>query len=457
MTAVGHTLVYRAPDAEKWRLSSTGLAAGTLLLLAILFSLGVFEPKLAVTEVLRGKSTAAAVAAFSTPNPYNEVRWVVLLLGALWLAWKAQREVCQATLALWPLGLLLAFAMMSALWSDHPEVTFRRSAGLFANTAVTVICIAVLSRTRPAVLIVFMALFIALSVNLATLTMPVAFDSQGHFRGALGHKNVLGPIAASAVLIGLIALHLVKDLRTRSLVVLFLVLWGTVLALTVSKTAAALVLLTPAVYLGIDLTSRLMNTSFGMAAVLSLAICASVLGLAGGVLGYSPFAVVERLGGDPTFTNRTEIWNFMIAVIRDNILAGHGFGAVWGVGSEALNLSSPYNFIHKLNTGHNGYLDILAALGVVGLLLWGIQVLLFGTLAENMRDIDPIGFRFIWWVMIFFTLHNLLESSLAVPFAWLWTLAVIALALGARSAASPLLEPAYLQEGPSTLREVVYR
>jgi exopolysaccharide production protein ExoQ len=446
MTAVGHGLAYQVPDSENRRLNSIGIAAGTLLLLAILFSLGVFEPKLDVTEVLSGKTTAAAVAAFSTPNPYNEVRWVILLLGALWLAWKAQREVCQIMLALWPLGLFLAFAMMSALWSDHPEVTFRRSVGLFANTAVIVICIAVLARTKPAVLIIFMALLIALSVNLAILAMPVAFDSLGHFRGAVGHKNVLGPIAASAVFIGFTALHLVTDLRSRGLVVLFLVLWGAVLALTVSKTAAALVLLTPVIYLGIDLTSRLMNTSFGMAAALNLTICAAILGLAGGMLGYSPFDVVERLGGDPTFTNRTEIWDFMMTIIRDNILLGHGFGAVWGVGSEALNLASPYKFIHTLSTGHNGYLDILAALGVVGLLLWATQVLLFGTLAENMRDIDPIGFRFIWWVMIFFILHNLLESSLAVPFAWLWTLAVIALALGALS-----------QEGPSTPREVLYR
>jgi O-antigen ligase len=446
MTAVGHGLAYQVPESANWRLNSIGIAAGTLLLLAILFSLGVFEPKLDVTEVLTGKTTAGAVAAFSTPNPYNELRWVILLLGALWLAWKAQREVCQAFLALWPLGLFLAFAMMSALWSDHPEVTFRRAVGLFANTAVIVICIAVLSKTRPAVLTIFMALLIALSVNLATLAMPVAFDSLGHFRGAVGHKNVLGPIAASAIFIGLTAFPLVKDLRSRGLVVLFLMLWGAVLALTASKTAAALVLATPAIYLGTALTSRLMNMSFGITAVLNLTICAAVLGLAGGMLGYSPFDVVEHLGGDPTFTNRTEIWNFMIAIIRDNILAGHGFGAVWGVGSEALNLRSPYSFIHTLNTGHNGYLDILAALGVVGLLLWAIQVFLFGTLAENMRDIDPIGFRFIWWVMIFFTLHNLLESSLAVPFAWLWTLAVIALALGARS-----------QESPSTLQEVVYR
>lgn len=81
-------------------------------------------------------------------------------------------------------------------------------------------------------------------------------------------------------------------------------------------------------------------------------------------------------GKDMTFTGRTEIWDIVTEHIRRSPLLGSGYGAYW---TGPVAGTDSYDFILRLNfypaSAHNGYLDLLNDLGIVGLFV------LFGYLA----------------------------------------------------------------------------
>jgi exopolysaccharide production protein ExoQ len=409
-----------------------------ILFIAVLFNLGVFEPKLDPL-ILDSTSVANAVAINLSASPYNQLKWGLLVVIASWLALKAPRPVLQIGMLLWPLGLLLLYAVLSVLWSDHPEITLRRSVGLVAVAYVIVVATAFLPTVRQAILPLFLAFLVVLIVTGAAASSAVAFDSAGQFRGAAGHKNLLGGIAACGIIIGVATWCCFTSTWTRALVLPYLASWTVVLAATGSKTSIALLILSPMVFLNILAIARVIRTSLGVAATVVLLFVLTLLGLVKTGSGYSVFDLIQVMGGDPTFTNRTPIWQFVLAQINlDRILLGQGFGAVWGVGLDAANLASPHIYIRLINTGHNGYLDILASLGLIGILLWTVLVMHFGALAERLRGKSTVAFGFVWSVMIFFLLHNFMESTFAMPFDPVWTVVLVSLCIAARLATSGL-------------------
>jgi O-antigen ligase len=70
----------------------------------------------------------------------------------------------------------------------------------------------------------------------------------------------------------------------------------------------------------------------------------------------------EALGRDETFTGRTWIWEAVIPEFKHMPWLGHGFQSFWTTEWRAMVFGMPY--------AHNGYLDILLELGVVGLALY---------------------------------------------------------------------------------------
>ena len=80
------------------------------------------------------------------------------------------------------------------------------------------------------------------------------------------------------------------------------------------------------------------------------------------------FLDVLRLGSnDITFTGRTDIWEFIYTKVQDNLALGYGFGGFWGLGDRSGNLTASYVYMWYLDSSHNGYLDIMIHLGVIGL------------------------------------------------------------------------------------------
>jgi O-antigen ligase len=92
------------------------------------------------------------------------------------------------------------------------------------------------------------------------------------------------------------------------------------------------------------------------------------------VMWLAPELLFKALGKDPSLTGRTDIWAGLLRQSAKRPLTGYGYGVFWTLDSV------PANWIRKetgwlVPSAHNGWLDILAQLGWIGV---GLCALVLG-------------------------------------------------------------------------------
>jgi exopolysaccharide production protein ExoQ len=130
------------------------------------------------------------------------------------------------------------------------------------------------------------------------------------------------------------------------------------------------------------------------------------------------------LGRDPTFTNRTRIWQLALEYINYRPWFGYGFGAFWREQSEdaqvfwvALGFKTPH--------AHNSWLEMALGIGVVG-----VGIALLGWIAALYRTLrvaaaphaEHVAFCLAFLAAIFF--ENLSEYEFFRPGRLMWALFV---------------------------------
>jgi O-antigen ligase len=117
----------------------------------------------------------------------------------------------------------------------------------------------------------------------------------------------------------------------------------------------------------------------GLGALLIGVVIAGAV-LIGGESSLTRFA--ETAQSNDITTNRTQIWNVTLQIIKNNPLFGAGIGAF----AAAYTPYDPMNGIARVEQAHNDYLQILADAGIVGLLLAGFFIYqLFRTGLQNIK------------------------------------------------------------------------
>jgi exopolysaccharide production protein ExoQ len=151
--------------------------------------------------------------------------------------------------------------------------------------------------------------------------------------------------------------------------------------------------------------------------------------LVGGIVGAAILAttwqdVLLALGRDPTFTNRTRIWQLALEYIDRRPWFGYGFGAFWREQSEdaqvfwvALGFKTPH--------AHNSWLEMALGIGVVGV---GVATLgWFAALYRTLRvaaapHAEHVAFCLAFLAAIFF--ENLSEYEFFRPGRLMWAMFV---------------------------------
>ncbi len=270
----------------------------------------------------------------------------------------------RAMLTLPCLALLGVLAVASTAWSIAPMLTLRRSlpfalAGIFGLWFATRFPP---RRQRAILRATFVALAVA-TIVIVAFAPGIGLDhSPGHaadWQGVFTQKNACGRImvlASAVVLFG----ERLTALRTLSLA-LFLF----VLIMSGSRGAwiveIALLLLWLALSAGRRAGSRT-RTALAIAAPFLAAACtALVLAL------YRRFSGI--LGRDLTLSGRTAVWAHVAQFIARRPLAGYGYDAFWrGLTGPSLQISDAVHFV--VEHAHNGFLEILLELGLLGLALF---------------------------------------------------------------------------------------
>jgi exopolysaccharide production protein ExoQ len=298
----------------------------------------------------------------------------------------------------WPL-----IAMLSSLWSLTPGLSFYHGAQLLMTMLVGLVLRERFGLAAIAKL-VWAALAIALVFSLAIgiANVPGTRMWHGEWMGIFAHKNMLG--AAMTLLIYTSAALAWSGWRPRlcsvvavlALYVLLMSRSGGAIVTFLAVAAACVVLI--AWRSGLRRLALLFTfIASGSAFAVIMLIDARE----------SPLTVLlDALGKDTTLSGRTVLWDFGMRQVEATPILGVGYKAFW----ETPATSSAYLrhwMGQDLWTFHNNFIDVLVALGAVGLIAFaiGLAVSLANALIRFSAHRSPINA----WALLFLV-HVLLVS-----------------------------------------------
>ncbi|TKB48192.1 O-antigen ligase family protein [Ferrimonas sediminicola] len=402
-----------------------------IIALVTALSFDVLTPQLEAAVELEDLDLSAHSASTSTGNRFNQLFWIALMGLSVYMVARQPERFQRIILAQWPLLLIAALALISVLWALAPGIAFRRSVLLIFVITTIFVGVCYLRSPYQLPLIVYRMGTLALGLNLVAVGLG-SFDIEGYFYGIHGHKNVMGAVALTALFFGMAVRHFHRESISRFYNNLYLLLWFGLLLLSVSKTSIGLLFLVPGIIFGAQTLSRGFRLNLGLLMLgVTLVTVLSVFIL----LAWNDWHIKQFLAlfmSDTGFTGRDYIWAFLLEQIDKRWLLGHGYGSFWGIGLNSPNIVHGRGFLTLLNQGHNGYLDLLAKLGVMGLMVYLLVIVQFARQSGAIRAQHPGLFTLCWILLLLTLLHNITESSLLRGSHSLWVIQLLMLALIAR-------------------------
>jgi exopolysaccharide production protein ExoQ len=306
----------------------------------------------------------------------------------------------------------LLFALMSVCWSDFPFVAFKR---WFRDLGNYLVVLVVLSDPRPleavrTLLRRLSYLVIPLSIVLVKYYPQISrqYDPWTGFvteSGATTSKNMLG---LACLISGLFfSWDTVtrwadrSEHRTRRIILVnFAFLLMTLWLLNVAQSTTSQVCLV----LGCLVVAATRSKTFRRRpALLKFLLPASfcfylILALGFGMNGELAGAV----GKDPTLTDRTKIWGFLLSM-HTNPLLGTGYESFW-MGPRLQRFWESAE-LGRINEAHNGYLEVYLNLGIIGLfLLGGFLIASYRNICRRLDHFSSFASLSlaVWIIMLFY-------------------------------------------------------
>lgn len=302
--------------------------------------------------------------------------------------------------------ILVGWAFVSSSWSIAPDVTFRRSIALLMTTLFGLYLAARYDWREFLELLAGVFLLLAVGNYIACLLFPGfgihATIHPGAWKGLWYEKNMMG----AQMVVGLLALSAAAVLAPNRRK-----LWIFGAALS-----AGLVILSTS-------TTALLGMLLALGGMTALALFRRpgplpVLVVWGGVAGVGAFLALILLapevffalvGKDATLTGRTGIWEALFRRVELRPWQGYGFGAFWA------DPWGPRWFIKNevqwdAPNAHNGWLDILVQLGIVGLIMAATHFVVSVAAALTRLRQGPEAYWAVLY-MVLFALFSISEST----------------------------------------------
>ena len=325
---------------------------------------------------------------------------------------------------------LLALAFFSTLWSDDPKFTVKRGLVLIAST-----CFGVYLGQRYTLREILRLLYIvgviaAVASLIVVWRLPDLGTSSGganvgDWRGIFGQKNALGRFMALEILVFGVGLVAEKGVWRW-----FCVL-GSVLCLPLlimAKAATAYLALPMLLVLLVLFQLARRHSLLKMVALLST-LSATIAGVVF-VIIIEPKKLLMMMGKDTTLSGRTEIWSMVWQKFLQRPWLGYGYSAFW-MGPDGKESAGIQEALHwAVPHSHNGFLDLLVQVGVVGLALFLVgYVFYFREALRCARASKTILGLFPLLYLAFMVLFNCSEGTIIrdesifwVMYATIWVL-----------------------------------
>jgi O-antigen ligase len=351
------------------------------------------------------------------------IHWRTVLHGA----WNAKWIIC-----------LTLFAIASTAWSEYPELTLRRSVLLVATTAFGIYFGSRFTVPQQLSLLAWTCAFVVVSSFAIALLLPgYGVDHlvhPGDWQGAFTQKNNL----ARAMVFAVLVFYFARPWMGRA--VRWLAITGACALLIRSRSVTGIL-----VFGVIIATLPLYRLVRARVTVAIPVVIAFVLGAAGFflILTSSSTDVFQILHRSPSLTGRTDLWAAVVMAIAKKPFLGYGFHAFWqGMAGESASVLLAVQWL--VPHAHNGFLDLMLDLGLLGLVTFAVGYFVAWRRAIELmkRAHDPVA---VWLCtyLVFMFVYNLTESSILRDnniFWVLYTATAVSLSLSSRA------QPAILEQ-----------
>ncbi|MGB3299303.1 MAG: O-antigen ligase [Phormidesmis sp.] len=282
--------------------------------------------------------------------------------------------------------LMMTIVVVSPFWSDSPNATWGEIAPLLRVTLFSLYLVSRYS-LREILQISGWALGLAALLSLVFGALLPAYGvmgqgyvgqsqdwtHEGSWRGIYVHKVFLGTVMAASILVSLYLTSWKNPLRPLALIASAIAL----ISLLMSTTKAALLILV--VMIGcIPIYRSFRWKPKQLAAFLAVGLPLTVF-ITGAVLSNAS-RILQAFGKTTTLSGRTEIWPLVIESISRRPWFGYGYESFWlnGWEGQAANIwvYLPRGF--EPPHAHNGFLDVLLSFGIVGFVVFLLNLVGFG-------------------------------------------------------------------------------
>ena len=315
------------------------------------------------------------------------------------------------------LFFLAFYGFFTALWSPLPGHSLQRVFSFFI--IVSSICSLVLlythfnKRNAWRVLLdhIQISFFLAhcIILYLAMSQPDIAFRyTQSRLGGILIHPNTLGAFCMISILINLFRLMCEKKKLLLSLVSLVLAM----IVLIMSFSRSSIILTIFSVQLLVYLHLKSLDISRKAKILKNLAVGLAGLALLL-VLSNKAYYIATLLSrGDSmenlmTASSRTLLWKIILDKLDYYLLIGHGYATLSGKGIVVV-----LGYFKTLHA-HNGYVQLLAGTGLIGLSLFLYQLFLYLKFTLSLKTTSDRKYSILLFsLLIAFLLHNVIQSSI---------------------------------------------
>ena len=323
-----------------------------------------------------GINIGGQVDSATAGSPVERSLFLLMLILGIYLL-SLRRHILPATLrANAPLIVLFTYIAISISWSPLPEVSLKRYIKMVGALTMALLIATENNPAKALHSLLSRYLWIVLTGSLFTILLVPEIGKVVNYDGSISNagicfgKNGLGQCALAATLMATIPIidKGRAGLTTSNgsmllLAVLILIIAHSATSLMVTMIVVALLLL-------IRMFSILTPIHAGGIALYTVILLGATFALAENLTTNFSIAeyVIESLGKDATLTGRTELWNDVWKLASERPVLGHGTGSFW-VGEVGVSRPILETYYWPPNQAHNGYLDVIAELGFVGLAL----------------------------------------------------------------------------------------
>jgi exopolysaccharide production protein ExoQ len=325
-------------------------------------------------------------------NPLDRAVFTGLLFAGLIVLMNRRKRVARILGQNLPILLFFGYCLISLTWSDFPGVAFKRWNKAIGDWVMILIVWTDLQPVAALKRLLAITTYTLIPLSILFIKYyPGLGRSYGrwlgevHFVGVTTDKNTLGAIC---LLFGIASVWRVLNLygdkhqnktRNRQLIVqiaiLAMILW--LFSILDAMTSLSCFLMATCLIFAI----RLRVFAKRRFLVHCLVLVTVLIPVSVTLLGVSPEALKE-MGRNPTLTERTDIWAEVIKLVP-NRWVGAGYESFW-LGPRLDTMIATVTRWWVPNESHNGYLEIYANLGWLG--VGALAVVIFWGYARVFRN-----------------------------------------------------------------------